>query len=242
MKKFGDSEAGKRMEQGREDSLAGVDGKAGTSGDSGSSPHSPVRRKLLIGALGVAPTIATLAGRPVWAKQCTVSGMLSGPQSGEMAIRCGGCTPGFWKTNPTAWPPSVHAGTPVAGEISLVTGECVPTNSGTGTCKVYGDDGTKFDAIFGVGSAAGVGLVNDQGQPLTLMQVLWLEHSTTHVNGALGAQAVAAVFNAARFPEQYGYTVLEIIEIFNFPPPEIIDRKAFFEALNSRGCPLSASG
>lgn len=53
------------------------------------------RRKLTGAALGVS-AVFTLASRPVWANQCTISGMASGNLSKPQEI-CGGCTPGYWK-------------------------------------------------------------------------------------------------------------------------------------------------
>jgi len=54
------------------------------------------RRKLTGTALGVA-AVFTLASRPVWANQCTISGMMSGNLSAPKGPACEGCTPGYWK-------------------------------------------------------------------------------------------------------------------------------------------------
>lgn len=54
------------------------------------------RRKLAGSALGVA-TVFTLSSRPVWANQCTISGMQSGNLSRPPEPPCEGCTPGYWK-------------------------------------------------------------------------------------------------------------------------------------------------
>jgi hypothetical protein len=54
------------------------------------------RRKLTGAALGVS-AVFTLASRPVWANQCTISGMASGNLSAPKGPACAGCTPGYWK-------------------------------------------------------------------------------------------------------------------------------------------------
>lgn len=53
------------------------------------------RRKLSGAALGVT-AVFTLASRPVWANQCTISGMMSGNLSAPQGPACQGCTPGYW--------------------------------------------------------------------------------------------------------------------------------------------------
>ena len=53
------------------------------------------RRKLTGAALGVS-AVFTLASRPVWANQCSISGMASGNLS-QPQETCEGCTPGYWR-------------------------------------------------------------------------------------------------------------------------------------------------
>lgn len=55
----------------------------------------PSRRKLAGAALGAA-AVFTLSSRPVWANQCTISGMMSGNLSAPKGEPCAGCTPGYW--------------------------------------------------------------------------------------------------------------------------------------------------
>src|SRR5512134_3139651 len=52
------------------------------------------RRKLTGAALG-ATAVFTLSSRPVWANQCSISGMASGNLSAPK-VTCEGCTPGYW--------------------------------------------------------------------------------------------------------------------------------------------------
>lgn len=66
--------------------------------EAASSEVDGSRRKLAGTALGVA-AVFTLSSRPVWANQCTVSGMMSGNLSAPQGPACAGCTPGFWKVD-----------------------------------------------------------------------------------------------------------------------------------------------
>ncbi|MEM7255084.1 MAG: hypothetical protein AAF493_27095, partial [Pseudomonadota bacterium] len=58
------------------------------------------RRFAQIGLGGGLLTMA--AGRPVWANQCSISGMMSGNLSRyPMQVVCGGCSPTFWSNDAT---------------------------------------------------------------------------------------------------------------------------------------------
>lgn len=62
------------------------------------------RRRLLKTAVKAAPVILTVASRPVWARNCTLSGQLSGNLSDQGGDCAGeGCTPGYWKNHPQSW-------------------------------------------------------------------------------------------------------------------------------------------
>lgn len=61
------------------------------------APTADASRRRLIATLGGGAVILTLAGKPVWASQCTVSGMMSGNLSAPQGTPCQGCTPGYWK-------------------------------------------------------------------------------------------------------------------------------------------------
>ena len=60
------------------------------------------RRKLAGAALGVS-AVFTLASRPVWANQCTISGMASGNLSAPKGPACAGCSHGYWKNHTDSW-------------------------------------------------------------------------------------------------------------------------------------------
>lgn len=66
-----------------------------TPGTPSAEPSNPSRRRLAGAALG-AGAVFTLSSRPVWASQCSISGMISGNLSKPKVV-CEGCTPGYWK-------------------------------------------------------------------------------------------------------------------------------------------------
>jgi hypothetical protein len=69
---------------------------------------NPSRRRLTGAALGVS-AVFTLASRPVWANQCTISGMASGNLSAPPGPACAGCAATFWAqpTRRDSWPAGV---------------------------------------------------------------------------------------------------------------------------------------
>lgn len=169
---------------------------------SSDTPVDASRRKLAGSALGVA-AVFTLSSRPVWANQCTISGMQSGNLSKPQGPACEGCTPGFWKQ--TRW----H---------SKWTGYR-PTD--------------QFNTVFGVS------IYTQNGQALTLQQVLDLTGGTDPVFPKLGAHAVAALLNAASTGVNYGYTAGEIIDLFRAHYTVNAEKlKDSLAMLNKRGCPL----
>lgn len=207
------------------------------------------KRRLLKGAITAAPVVMAVTSMPVWGNNCSLSGILSGPNSGgQDTYQCQGCTPGFWKTNPNVWP-GEHPGGSTVGFYNEDSGTCSKTEGGQGnsTCKNWDNTGTKFDTIFGGGAAASLGLFDEDNLPMSLMQVMWAEKSKTHANGALGAHLVAAYFNAWSFPANFGYTKEQVALWLSNPPPELADSsfttlKEFVVQWNEVGCPLSANG
>ena len=126
--------------------------------------------------LASTPVIMTLANRPVWAGQCSISGMLSGNLSGPQIV-CQGLSPGYWGQHPLEWPRyGYYAGNCTDGTVGK---QCVNKKSGG-----YADDGTKFhDPIKGfTGSMYG---------SYTMMQVIQMGGTTDHYQ--LGAHAVCAL-------------------------------------------------
>lgn len=173
------------------------------------------RRKLNGAALGVA-AVFTLASRPVWANQCTISGMASGNLSRPGGTPCEGCTPGYWKQEQHfhAW----SGFKPV--DIKDLAGHIV-------------EKADTFNAVFGVDE------YKKNGTAYTLLEVLHLKGHEDPIHSELGAHAVAALLNAAS-STNYGYTSGEIITLFrnNKSKPEAL--KNALDDLNNRGCPLGS--
>ena len=61
------------------------------------------RRRFIKMAIVTAPVILTVASRPVWARNCSLSGQLSGNLSGPDDCFGEGCSPGFWKNHKSKW-------------------------------------------------------------------------------------------------------------------------------------------
>lgn len=62
------------------------------------SANGVARRKFLKGAAAVTPVLLSVNSAPVWARNCTLSGQLSGNLSNHDDEICGGegCSPGYW--------------------------------------------------------------------------------------------------------------------------------------------------
>jgi len=211
------------------------------------------RRRFIKGAISTTPVILSLANRPAWGTDCSLSGIMSATHAShhDTSTSCNnmgsGCTPGFWKQNAKAW---------------RLTG-CKPGNckesddddddykkkhkrrykrsykSGWYTvngcrtkngCKDYDNTGTKFSEIFGAGYSSE-----------TCMQMLH-RHP-----GSLEFHAIAAVFNCMAFPSSYGYTASYIVEVYQRIVDEGDGAKISalhdtLDYLNNRGCPINAHG
>jgi len=63
------------------------------------------RRRFIKRAIVAAPFILTVASRPVWAINCTMSGQLSGNLSDAAGEECGGegCSAEYWEGNHRMW-------------------------------------------------------------------------------------------------------------------------------------------
>lgn len=180
--------------------------------------NNPGRRKLAGAALG-AGAVFTLASRPVWANQCTISGMASGNLSAPK-VTCAGCTPGYWKEDQhlDAWLPTGFR--PVDAIDALQKADT-------------------FNAVFGVTQ-----YVRPNGTPYTLLEVMRELNGNGNgkadpISTNLGFHAVAALLNAAHPDVNYGYTSGEIINLFRDNMHNGAALKDSFDMLNSRGCPLN---
>jgi hypothetical protein len=175
---------------------------------------NPSRRKLTGAALGVS-AVFTLASRPVWANQCTISGMASGNLSAPKGPSCAGCTPGYWKVD-------VHLGS--WGPTSFIP-VSLPNKPPADT----------FNAVFRVTQYK-----RSNGIPYTLLEVMReLKGSGDPISTNLGFHAVAALLNAAHPNVNYGYTPGEIIDLFRNNLHRAAALKDSLEMLNQRACPLN---
>lgn len=179
------------------------------------------RRKLTGAALGVS-AVFTLASRPVWASQCSISGMASGNLSSPGGVACAGCTPGYWINHPVNWPAPYQAGTCL---------ECQATGSGN-MCKKWANDGTAFP------------FPSTHYQGKSMMQVLAMTGNEDPYQ--LGAHAIAALLNsAATYPgnSSFGYLPGDILDLWNqYAASNPEGLKNIYQSLNERDCPLGNEG
>ena len=198
-------------------------------------PIDRSRRKLTGAALG-ASAVFTLSSRPVWASQCTISGMASGNLSAPHQETCEGCTPGYWKVcqHLSNW--VLYSPTDTFNSVFGVTNYV--------DCK--GTPYTLLDVMYLKGGSYSCGLngnqdANPAGPPPGCNAGAAFGNLGGDPNSEnLGFHAVAALLNAAHPNINYGYTPLEIItlfqnSVFNGQGAALKDS---LDMLNNRGCPL----
>lgn len=192
---------------------------------------SPSRRRLTGAALGVS-AVFTLASRPVWANQCTISGMASGNLSAPKGPACAGCTPGYWSKcqHLDSWAATGFKPNDKFNTVFGVTQYVNPKNNqpytlleclglrGNGSCS---PDPQQPDCSI---KSTGLAIGNMGCDPVS-------------VN--LGFHAVAALLNAAHPNVNYGYTVGELTALFRSNLHRASQLKDSLAMLNERGCPLN---
>jgi hypothetical protein len=200
------------------------------------------RRKLAGAALGVS-AVFTLASRPVWANQCTISGMASGNLSAPHKETCQGCTPGYWKVcnHLSSW---AATGFKPTDTFNAVFGVVQYKD-----CQ--GTPYTLFDVLYLTGgsySCAGSHPnqnAHPSGPPSSCTNgAAYSGNGNDGLGGDpisvnLGYHAVAALLSAAHPLVNYGYTSGEIIGLFKAhysTNPEAL--KNTLAMMNERGCPL----
>lgn len=200
------------------------------------------RRKLTGAALG-ASAVFTLASRPVWANQCTISGMASGNLSAPDKETCQGCTPGYWGRcqHFVSWTAAGFSTTDTFNNVFGVT-EYKDCN---------GTPYTLLDVLFLQGNRYKCGVTsngNDRnnkpahpdGPPANCTNgnaFHSLGGDPVSVN--LGFHAVAALLSAGHPNVNYGYTSGEIINLFKgHYKTNGAALKNTLEMMNERGCPL----
>ena len=120
------------------------------------SAHNSSRRSFAKAGV-IAPVVLSVSARPAFANMCSASGGGSPGSNQEQPEACLGCTPGYWKRNVHAWPNMVTAALTEVDGIEPAEGSCSPMspgNGGTSTCKVFFNDGTRFDDVFTGGQAS----------------------------------------------------------------------------------------
>ena len=192
------------------------------------------RRKLTGAALGVS-AVFTLASRPVWANQCSISGMASGNLSAPK-VTCEGCTPGYWKVcnHFDSWGPTGFKLTDTFNSVFGVTQYV--------DCK--GTAYTLLDVLYLSGntySCPGNKDAHPNGpSPTCTNGTCFPNLGGDPISVNLGFHAVAALLNAAYPNMNFGYTAGELIAFFqaNYltDPAGLKDSLAM---LNERVCPLS---
>ncbi len=213
---------------------------------------NPSRRKLTGTVLGVS-AVFTLASRPVWANQCSISGMASGNLSAPK-VTCEGCTPGYWKVcqHLDSWGPTGFKPTDTFNSVFDVSNyvDCKGTpytlldvmylNGGSYVCsldakspgskskeKKENDHGNNKDA-------------NPGGPPADCSQGnAFGDLGGDPISENLGFHAVAALLSAAHPGVNYGYTSGEIILLFKNNLHRAAALKDTLAMLNERGCPLN---
>jgi len=162
--------------------------------DTHDEPIDKSRRRLATAGLGAA-VLMTVANRPAMAgykKGCTLSAWMSAG-SGPTKPTCYGRSCSSWKTKYSSWPSPCYKG----GYSG--------SGSWGGGWSYSSDNTSSFKSCFGS--------VYPPGQYLgskSLLQVL----SDDPTGTKLGAQAVAALLNAADDNIPYGYTVSEVIALY----------------------------
>ncbi len=213
-------------------------------------------RRRFTATLGGGAIILTLAGKPVWASQCTVSGMMSGNLSAPKGTPCQGCTPGYWGAcqhldswfgyKPTDTFNAVFGVTQYtdcAGNPYTLLDVLNLNGNGTKTCCTTSS--TKYQK-----NANNNQNNNNQNcnQPAGTANKFCSTNSTGSCPGSIGSdpistnlgfQAVAALLSAANPNVNYGYTAGEIIDMFQKNcQTNGAQLKDTFDMLNNRGCPL----
>ncbi|HSJ80310.1 MAG TPA: hypothetical protein VK910_03770 [Thiobacillus sp.] len=214
------------------------------------------RRKLTGAALGVS-AVFTLASRPVWANQCTISGMASGNLSKPQET-CDGCTPGYWRVcqHLGSWSGfqttdtfnSVfgvtqyvdYKGTPFTLlDVMYLNGGTVSFLGGPGQGQGKGQDKDK-DKVQGNDNGSNQEAHPDGAPASCTSGDAFGDLGGDPISPNLGYHAVAALLNAAHSSVNYGYTPGEIIDLFKSNyltnPGALKDSLAM---LNERGCPLN---
>lgn len=168
--------------------------------------------------------ILTLASKPAWGLNCSLSGMMSGNLSepgGNSNCYGEGCSPGYWKNHQTKW----HSAYQPTRYFNTIFGV------------------NAFQASYSYNPASLAQVIHNEAVPILSPNCHRPSRSIRNAQKRLGRHAVAALQNAAT-RVRFDLTVAEVIDAFvaAFSTGNAYSMNAqadIFDALNNQGCPLS---
>jgi hypothetical protein len=211
------------MSEEHESSLAAKNSRqtesASQAGDLKQNSGNDSRRKFIKGAAAATPIILSVASRPVWARNCSLSGQLSGNLSNQDNTPCygEGCTVSFWSQQGNLFHPQYPA--------NMWFIDAFGRNAFPGK--------TLYDVISGNILPPDVNIPTSCTAPTAQCRAA--------LQG-LGEQAVAALQNSAS-PIRYDLDVATVILSFqqSFDAGTALameDTKTAFFDLNNQYCPI----
>lgn len=202
------------------------------------NPGADATRRRFTAALGGSAIILTLAGKPVWANQCTVSGMMSGNLSAPKGTPCQGCTPGYWGAcqHLDSWGPTAFKPTDKFNDVFGVSEYVDCSGKAYTLLDVLNLNGNSTKTCPGNQPAGSSNRYCDQKKSGSYPGTF----GGDPISPNLGFHAVASLLNAAYPNLNFGYTSGQIIQMFqgNYQtkPAALKDT---FAMLNQRQCPLN---
>jgi len=205
-----------------------------------SAANGNARRKFLKGAAAVTPVLLSVNSAPVWARNCTLSGQLSGNLSNHDDEICGGegCSPGYWGQRGYqvgAW----HAKFPPEMMFFDAFGrDCFPNKTLLDVIRKQVDDRDMVINPSCSDPLQSSDLYPDGNSKLYKDK----QHSCHNMLRQLGFQAVAALQNAATVVK-YDITVATVIQsmqaAYDSGSYDAMERtKDTLDQLNNQYCPL----
>jgi hypothetical protein len=163
---------------------------------------------VLRSGLASTPLILTIASRPVWGINCTLSGQLSGnlsDQQNQQMCAGEGLSPNFWKAHPELW----HYNFPPQMPFSSVFGVNAFVEALGQPLSLYSV--IKFTGV-NLNLKKNAGILNFVLVPCEIQEELKQQFQIAVIQ--LGFQSVAALQNAAT-AVKYNLNVKEVIDTFN---------------------------
>ena len=181
-------------------------------------PRKVSRRRFTGVGVG-SPLLLSLASRPVWARNCSESGVLSGNLSEANDPACGGegCSPGYWKNHTSRW----HHNYPPHASFNAVFGvDAFPNSTLLDVIRAQNKKGVPVNVPYGCESVDGCeNMINALGRHASAA----LQNAATPISFDLNVPEVIASFQMA-----YGSGNLQQMEV----------TKDSLDTLNNQFCPL----